>query len=897
MFKRLVSLTAILLVAAGLFLSGTPWQRAAADSSVEDGIEQMPYLVKDINQAKPAEVEDMVRMGNLLYMSGWDKDHGTELWVSDGTALGTRMLVDLNPGAASSYPSEFGVVGTTLYFNCLLPASGYELCKSDGTPGGTLLVKDIKASGDSDPINLQSLRGELYFSADTGANRQLWTSDGTAASTVALTPNNSNYFYRIGANSSYVFLWENVNMGMPDEDANLWVTDGTPAGTQLLREFNATTPYSPIDMSGLLNDTLYFAAFTDAEGFELWQSNGTLAGTSRVTDLNPGALSAIDAYNTWFLPYNGMLYFPARSSLTGEVDLWRTDGTAPGTQLVEDVDGSIKYATSAVSNGKLYFNVEDSDGEVDPYVSDGTPAGTFRLKEITPPGGYVPNMYTTSGAYTFFRASNGFTGYNLWRTDGTSDGTLMVKDINPGMAGSSFYPLTNLNGTVYFIGNTPESLLTPSVLWKSNGTPDGTVQVTDLVQGTAAASPGGFVRCNNTLFFAAKGGSTGRELYTSDGTLAGTQLVLDLAAGYADSNPTYLTCFNNQVVFKAGNGAWISDGTSAGTTLLRAYNATYEDTPGPFVESGGILYFPAGDEGPVLWRTDGTPGGTVRVNEPGIGVSSPRYLTPFNNQLLFSGYSVNGYELWITDGTSAGTTLVKDIFPDSNSSNPNNLTEYNGKVYFCAVPSMINSQWELWVTDGTPGGTQQFMELDPVNQDWCGQMYKAGAYLFFRGSNMGASYGLWVTDGTVGNTSLLYPTAVKPALPVEFNGELLFVPYTDGTDTGPIWKTDGTPAGTVRVGTPYPGGDPTITNLTVVGDTVYFTATNGLKGLELWQTDGIAEFEMVADLNFGAAGSNPSALYYDGTRLYFSADNGAIGSELWALKPALKLFISFVVDG
>src|SRR5262249_56046928 len=91
--------------------------------------------------------EFFVGSGNvngLLYFSANDGVHGREPWVSDGTAAGTVLVEDINPGAADSAPGYFTNVNGLVYFDVLEdPIYGAELWQTDGTAAGTALVQDI----------------------------------------------------------------------------------------------------------------------------------------------------------------------------------------------------------------------------------------------------------------------------------------------------------------------------------------------------------------------------------------------------------------------------------------------------------------------------------------------------------------------------------------------------------------------------------------------------------------------------------------------------------------------------------------------------------------------------------------------------------------------------------
>lgn len=446
------------------------------------------------------------------------------------------------------------------------------------------LVKDINPAGSSGPSWLENVGGALLFQADDGASgAEPWMSDGTAAGTVRLKD------IRVGSQASYpsgftgadgaiYFAANNGSLG-----AELWRSDGTEAGTMLVKDINPgaadSWPGSGVPLT-VVNGTLYFKAYTNAAGYELWKSDGLAAGTALVKDIGLGSAgsSPLD-----LVDLNGTLLFRADDGLpsTNHRELWRSDGTAGGTAIVKDIkpagEGYPQELTAM--NGVLFFSADDGTNGRELWRSDGTEAGTVLVKDIHPSGGSQPNQLLVFDGTLYFTANDGAGGTELWKSDGSAGGTVMVVDLNPS-GGSAITRLTAVGNNLFFtIVDGPFS----AQLWRSDGTAAGTIMLKEFVPNDYHPVVEELTDVGGVLYFAANDGVHGVELWRSDGTPEGTVLAADINAGdeWSFSYPRSLTDVSGTLFFSADDGV-------NGFELWAIDGAAFTGVPGG-ADPGGLL--------------------------------------------------------------------------------------------------------------------------------------------------------------------------------------------------------------------------------------------------------------------------------------------------------------------
>ncbi|MEB3259770.1 MAG: ELWxxDGT repeat protein, partial [Cyanobacteriota bacterium] len=440
-----------------------------------------------------------------------------------------------------------------------------------------------------------------------------------------------------------------------------------------------------------------------------------------IKEINPGG-SSLPSRFTALGPW---LYFAADDGAGagwGNHELWRSDGTEAGTALVREIAPPPARAsnpgqqTHAAFQGNVYFSA--SNGFSEPlWRSDGTASGTFIVNIAFP--SVVPNSLTEAGGRLYISFGGGAPDSYLYRYDGI-DLVPIRRSTNPWEWGFNPFEPTALGRNLVFTENSGNEL------WRTDGNSSIAVAVPDpaLPPAELPRSKRHLTAVGDTLFFAAAAGSaSGKELWTYRAGEPTTAKVAFIGTGY---DPAELTAVGNRLFFvgddSRGAELWISDGTAAGTTLVRDINPTAgAGAPGPrrgpsqlTAVSDRAVFFAANDgsSGYELWRSDGTADGTQRLLDinPGAASSHPRDLIVRGNLLYFTaGDDTNGRQLWATDtltNTTSRLTSRSMLGPSSqffvqNRGNDRNLAIAGDTLFLSAYSSdgAAVSGYELWGLD------------------------------------------------------------------------------------------------------------------------------------------------------------------------------------------------------
>ena len=493
------------------------------------------------------------------------------------------------------------------------------------------------------------------------------------------------------------------------------------------------------------NNRVLFVADNNTTGPELWVTDGTLSGTSLVKDIFPGKVGSPSPAN--FTNIGTKVIFSATDSTHGR-ELWVTDGTTAGTSMLKDIyAGSTSGSYYAASNANTpsgfftagsvkVFSANDGTHGKELWATDGTTAGTTLLADINVGTGSSSLRYFTSfGTRQLFQATDGNAtgdhGRELWITDGTAAGTSMVLDIAPGNAAyGDPRGFTDLgSGLAVFSANAGGSV--GRELWVTNGSAAGTSLLVNIATGSygAGSNPGQFTRLGTTGRAVFAGGTAGGytvpvQLWVTDGTLAGTSALKTFSGGANSGSSAALSsagaigAVGDKAVFigtdNSVTGLWVTDGTSAGTSLLTASVTSIGTPTGSIQEFFALgakdLFWSGSGAGSTPWVTDGTAAGTFQLSATGQ-LGSATGFTVAGTKAIFAASSTDGAEPWVTDGTTAGTFELSNINTLTNgSSSPGGFTSLGNKVLFAATD--VNHGRELWITDGTSVGTSLLKDIN-----------------------------------------------------------------------------------------------------------------------------------------------------------------------------------------
>ncbi|SDG54356.1 T9SS type A sorting domain-containing protein [Epilithonimonas hungarica] len=602
---------------------------------VTDGTEEGTKVVKQLYNSSAAYVYiDIFTNGEKLFVV---TDY--QLWSSDGTFAGTIALTGKN------YKSQYYFLNNKLYYS----ENNYNqhvIMESDGTVGGTKPFKVFEATDSSlTSLNFGMIKfqNQLFFLARNNGIKALWSTDGTEAGTKSIIPiNDVSSLNGDVVNDKIVFY---------DSKNNLWSSDGTQANTKIVKSFTET-----ISKIFKFKDEIYLDT-----NLNIWKTDGSTENTvqanltTKDSDLDFATLSSKKNY----------LIF--KSSEQYNSGIWISDENASNAKKIN------------FGNGYWDGNYIELDGNIFFYGLDGQ-AGTG----ISEHGGelYKYNVLTkedklaidTNFSYNSYLSSYLKIGNSLFYIASTSSigqKQLFKKSINSG-------ELTQVSN---FTANI--------------GTVDKTLKVGDFYYAYSNYNSNGFIKSDgikdNTKFIPV------------------TEEIISFN-NFKDQAVVYVTKSDKLKVYLLENNSSIP-------VLLKEmpfYSNDYYSKLNNGYMLDDFLYFSFMDENSrwSIWKTDGTVTNTKKaIDFSNESVQMLKIVGVINSKIVFykSTNVQSGYvDLYSSDGTQAGTSLLKNI----NTSFTNHSLVNDGILYFLTFKSGTIS---LYKTDGTINGTALVKALGSTN--------------------------------------------------------------------------------------------------------------------------------------------------------------------------------------
>jgi ELWxxDGT repeat protein len=784
-------------------------------------------------------VYNVTVVGNAVFFTARTNEKGSELYRSNGTPEGTTLVKDIYPGQGSSNPSLLVDVNGTLYFVATTTSAGKEVWKSNGTAESTVLVKDIfPKAGSSNPAHLTNVKGVLFFAANDGTNGyELWKSNGTSAGTTLVkdlrtglkVSSSPTKFVNVGGTLFF-------SATQSETGRELYKSDGTASGTVMVKDIRIGVASSNIDNMTSNGNQLIFTANDGVYGDELWKSDGSAEGTVLLKDMTPGGAGSngeqAGQYKMAnFTAINGMVYYTAYDR--NNYMIWRTDGTNTGTIALMPAYGAVNEQPRpnfTLMNNEIYF-----------FNSDWPESWSYILMKMSVGGGNLHYVYDV---------------YVNYEGDLYAPELVVVHDKN----GANFL---YWYGILAFEGYK---------LLKSSGAPDydGTYAVPDPYVPTASSNPHAFKQWKNSTYIIAnptwygnqalwvtEGGSIrehitfssdgGEFAFTDNSVYASGKDWLELyrtnsmtygqdylADNYYELPAIHLTGVRSKMYFTNANAElYVVDDASTSISFLKDFTNLYDLTA---VGTNLVFRTRNAANGEELWRSNGTTSGTIRFATISSSAQTQPLYKPTATIKKITHYfiandGIHGNEIWRTQGSGSATYMMADLNTNDNLFTENgkendirSLYEFRDSLYISAVDN--TGAWALLKTNGTASGLRKVANIGPVVE-----MVEAGnaLYLFVLENETTDRMQVYVTRGTQTTTKYLFEVpAVRYSHTVLSNALYLKLSLNNQ-----VWRTDGTECGTY----PFDLGVEAGNEIIAQGTKLLFAAQHEDKGVEPYYYD------------------------------------------------------------
>lgn len=855
---------------------------------------------------------------------------GTEPWVTDGTAAGTGMLRDVTPGSSGTGTGSppFTVWDGKAYF-----ADGWV---TDGTTEGTLnflaalppITRFILMGGVPDPTG-QSPGGWMLF-RHVGA---LYRTNGGPAELV--TQSIDPEFFPFGVIRGVPGQPDRIifGSGLPSPASTWWlgISDGTAEGTRVLRSFEGNISTVRAGATGMQGNSIGESVYFFVRNFKIWKTDGTAAGT---------VLAGYQGFSTSAAQPGGPFVRVGSHVLyRADVNIYRVETGANSTRLT---DFQADAPVGLVNVGSFaYFAHTDAATGLEPWITDGTAAGTRMLGDLYPgPGSSLDwNILYDSPITVLAGGRGGFISAQTLNTQNFEKSLFWLHPTNaelvpilsgpvntgmddvradvalleePGEPVRALFRGKGVNGVEPWMVEFAASTAEPDVLIADAAS---VREVVDMAPGTLGTAPQHLGQAGRRVAF------TDTRLGVSDGTAAGTGFLANpswnpaTSTGEAHRPRSVLGRYYFQTsAGNTGTELYGSDGTGAGTAVVADTVAGpspgYGDWP---IGSGGSVFFRQFASPQRLWRFEPETHNAFPVTAASVQAGFPVPVTNISAHADLNGVVCmleGSARLLRLDSLDNSVSLIRSGMGVTADQYGPTFYRAGGLLYFFAQPVGSTTGLEVHVTDGAPGGagTRLLKDINPgaggsrltgqgVSVPW---MFAAvGSHAAFVATTTGATGNsrLWISDGTEEGTRALTLTGAAPAAvagnlcavgdrlafsAIVGNRRRLWM--SDLTDVGTFVVPDGSIAGAEV----YSGAEPI-----AVDNRVFFSANAAFAGpdgsvvgtgFEPWVSDGTLEgTHPLGDLVPGLESSTPRRFTLVNSRVFFTATTPLTGEELWVI--------------
>lgn len=513
-----------------------------------------PIKVKDITSDTSSNPQSFMVYDNKLFFSAFTKTTGRELYASGGNAGNTQMAFDFFEGKEGS---NLGLNGIEINGKMLLsgytPFYGSEIWVSDGTAAGTELLLNINSKvdrGNQQVSTFMPVGDYLYMFANDSINgAELWRTDGSKDGTILL--DNINIDYLPSGMEGYTEFKGNLYGTAVSflEGIELYKSDGTPSGSGFVTPSDLFSSSAPRDYV-VQGNYMYFIGRTGLfSGDAIFRSDGTKTGTKAYlatgTDIEEIAnLTKVGNMISVSIKKNG------------KYGAYYVDTDNDELKPYDQVNAQAPPAFYCGNDSLILYLELDSDGNLRQHniIPPNVGTGSFSYASES-------EINSKQLPDTFFMADSSIAYMVVLMSDNSKkvisyrhfDKATQIKK------GVGYKPLENYTRVESISGFGTKAIFSAysstygQELFITDGTDSGTVLLADINQGSASSNPDNFYLFKDKLIFSATTADQGREVWITDGTTAGTKLLWDIQPGTAGGNPTEYSAYKGYLYIAASD--------------------------------------------------------------------------------------------------------------------------------------------------------------------------------------------------------------------------------------------------------------------------------------------------------------------------------------------------------